>query len=111
MISIWTEKQDSTSLTESDIIQEGLDKLIVYRDRANLVPAYIIAMSKHIYLIDWFMQLIKFEVLNPLLKLQHYTEHEWQRYPWAKGLLRETVSESVIFLTSSQCYYLLPYHT
>jgi len=104
MISIWTEKQDSASLTESDIIQEGLDKLIVYRDRANLVPAYVIAMSKPIYLIDWFMQLINFEVLNPSLKLQHYTEHEPQRYAWAKGLLRETVSKSVIFLTSSQCY-------
>jgi len=104
MISIWTEKQESVSLTESDIIQEGLDKLIVYRDRANLVPAYVIAMSKPIYLIDWSMQLINFEVLNPLLKLQHYTEHEPQRYAWAKGLLRETVSKSVIFLTSFQRY-------
>jgi len=69
MISIWTEKQDNTSLTESDIIQEGLDKLIVYRDQANLVPVYVIAMSKPIYLIDYSMQLINFEVLNPSLKL------------------------------------------
>lgn len=106
MISIWTERQENASLTESDVIQEGLDKLTVYRDRANLVPAYAIAMSKPIYIIDQSMQLIDSEVLNPLLKLQHYTKNEPERYGWAKGLLRETVSKSksVIFLTYIQSY-------
>lgn len=106
MISIWTEKQENASLTESDIIQEGLDKLIVYRDRANLVPAYAIAISKPIWMIDRSLstQLINFEVLNPSLKLQHYKENEPERYSWAKGLLRETVSQSVLFIISIQCY-------
>jgi hypothetical protein len=106
MISIWTEKQENASLTESDIIQEGLDKLTVYRDRANLVPVYAIAMSKPICMIDWSlsMQLINFEVLNPSLKLQHYKENEPERYGWAKGLLCETVSQSVLFVISIQCY-------
>ena len=87
MISIWTEKQENSSFTESDVIQEGLDKLTVYRDRANLVPAYAIAMSKSICIIDLvtITQLINLEVLNPSLKLQHYQENKPERYGWAKG--------------------------
>lgn len=31
-------------------------------------------------------------VLNPSQKLQYYTEHEPQKFAWAKALLRETAS-------------------
>jgi len=106
MISIWTEKQENASLTELNVIKEGLNKLTVYRDRANLVPAYAIAMSKPIFMIDRSLstQLINFIVLNPSLKLQHYKENEPERYGWEKGLLCKTVSQSVLFVTSIQCY-------
>ena len=49
MISIWTDMQENAQLSESMVIQEGLDKLAVYRDRTNLVPAYAIAMSTFIF--------------------------------------------------------------
>ena len=49
MISIWTDMQENAQLSESMVIQEGLDKLAVYRDRTNLVPAYAIAMSEFIF--------------------------------------------------------------
>lgn len=48
MITIWTEMQENAQPSESLVIQEGLDKLAVYRDRTNLVPAYAIAMSMFI---------------------------------------------------------------
>ena len=41
--------QENAQLSESMVIQEGLDKLAVYRDRTNLVPAYAIAMSMFIF--------------------------------------------------------------
>ena len=41
--------QENAQVSESMVIQEGLDKLAVYRDRTNLVPAYAIAMSKFIF--------------------------------------------------------------
>ena len=106
MISIWTEKQENASLTESDIIQEGLNKLTVYQDQANHILAYAIAMNKPVCMIDQSpsMQLIDLEVLNSSLKLQHYKENKQKRYGWAKGLLCETVSQSVLFVTSIQCY-------
>ena len=46
MISIWTDMQENAQVSESMVIQEGLDKLAVYRDRTNLVPAYAIASGK-----------------------------------------------------------------
>ena len=49
MISIWTDMQENAQVSESMVIQEGLDKLAVYRDRTNLVPAYAIAMSTFIF--------------------------------------------------------------
>ena len=42
--------QENAPLSESLVIQEGLDKLTVYRDRTNLVPAYAIAMSTFLLL-------------------------------------------------------------
>jgi hypothetical protein len=40
----WQEHQHNNPAT-SAIVQEGLDKLEVYRNRADLVPAYVLAMG------------------------------------------------------------------
>jgi len=45
MVQKWVEKQEEDPETHT-IIQQGLDKLNIYRERANLVPAYVVAMSK-----------------------------------------------------------------
>jgi hypothetical protein len=44
MASTWREYQIDNPRT-SHIVQEGLNKLEEYRDRANLVPAYVLAMG------------------------------------------------------------------
>ena len=45
MIQKWIEKQEEDPETRA-IIQQGLNKLDAYRERVNLVPAYVVAMSK-----------------------------------------------------------------
>ena len=45
MIQKWIEKQEEDPETHA-IIQQGLDKLDAYREQVNLVPAYVVAMSK-----------------------------------------------------------------
>jgi hypothetical protein len=93
MLSIWTKMQENAQLSESLVIQEGLDKLTVYRDRTNPVPAYAIAMSTFVFAGKGSnMKLNLPTVLNPSQKLQYYTDHEPEKLVWAKGLLRETVS-------------------
>ena len=94
--------QENARLSESMVIQEGLDKLAVYRDRTNLVPAYAVAMSTFILLksgLHHYMILNLPTVLNPSQKLQYYTAHEPQKLAWAKGLLRETVSAPLYLKT------------
>ena len=85
--------QVNAQLSESLVIQKGLDKLMIYRDRTNLVPAYAIAMSTFIFTqISHHVKLNVPTVLNPSQKLQYYTEHEPEKLVWAKGLLREMAS-------------------
>jgi phenolic acid decarboxylase len=45
MVQRWVEKQEEDPETHA-IIQQGLDKLNTYREQANLVPAYVVAMIK-----------------------------------------------------------------
>ena len=45
MIQKWIEKQEEDPEMHA-IIQQGLDKLDAYREWVNLVPAYVVAMSK-----------------------------------------------------------------
>lgn len=47
MSIIWKKQQDNDPQTLT-IIQAGLDKLEEYRNRADLTPAYILAMSMHL---------------------------------------------------------------
>jgi len=99
MTSIWTEMQEKAQLSESLVIQKGLDKLAVYCDRTNLVPAYAIAMSTLVFAgINNHMKLSLPTVINPLQKLQYYTEHEPEKLAWAKELLHETASPSLFQL-------------
>jgi hypothetical protein len=44
---MWMKQQDDDPQTSS-IIQAGLNKLEEYRNRADLTPAYVIAMSMHL---------------------------------------------------------------
>jgi len=46
MSSIWEDYQQNWGPDISAAIQAGLDKLDVYRERAELVPAYVISMSE-----------------------------------------------------------------
>ncbi|KDR70908.1 hypothetical protein GALMADRAFT_75694, partial [Galerina marginata CBS 339.88] len=46
MIRTWTDQQQSyDGGPECEVIQKGLDKLAVYRERTELVPAYVISMG------------------------------------------------------------------
>jgi len=45
MSAKWEEYQHNNPAM-ANIVQHGLDKLEIYRERADLVPAYVIAMSK-----------------------------------------------------------------
>jgi hypothetical protein len=45
MVQKWIEKQEEDPETHA-IIQQGLNKLDNYREQVNLVPAYVVAMSK-----------------------------------------------------------------
>ena len=45
MVQKWIEKQEEDPETHA-IIQQGLNKLDTYREWANLVPVYVMAMSK-----------------------------------------------------------------
>jgi len=49
MKQVWKEHQVEHPET-CNIVQEGLDKLDDYRDRADHVPAYVLAMCKYQYL-------------------------------------------------------------
>ena len=43
MTQVWEDQQQEYPET-TDIIQEGLDKLNIYMERAKTVPAYLLAM-------------------------------------------------------------------
>ena len=45
MIQKWIEKQEEDPEMHA-IIQQGLNKLDAYHEQVNLVPAYVVAMSK-----------------------------------------------------------------
>lgn len=75
MIRTWKEMQlEFFGGPEYDVIDKGLDKLSVYLERAELVPAYVISM-----------------VLNPSIKLRHYAEHAPEKLQWAKETLRDAL--------------------
>lgn len=94
MICTWTnDLYGYNGGPEGDIIQEGLDKLSVYRERTELVPAYVISMSQLSHGMEKMnANLVDYTVLNPLMKLHYYSEHEPDKVSWAKSLFCRTVS-------------------
>jgi len=91
MVAIWKDLQEVWGNPFSDIIQEGIDKLDTYHNRVELVPAYVISMSKlflsYMNITSHFMVFI---VLNPLMKLKHIPA---KRHDEAKELLCTTVCQ------------------
>ena len=93
MVQKWIEKQEEDPETDA-IIQQSLNKLNVYRELVNLVPAYVVAMSKCSqfgplqYLHLW----TSIQVLTPSMKLQHYTKTAPEKVAWAKELFIREVS-------------------
>ena len=93
MIQKWIEKQEEDPEMRA-IIQQGLNKLDAYREQVNLVPAYVVAMSKfsqfgplqYVYL--WTSN----QVLTPSMKLQHYAKTAPGKVQWAKELFIHEVS-------------------
>ena len=73
------------------MIDVGLDKLGIYRNCAELVPAYILAMSTYFFshcqaLANLFL------VLTPSTKLKWYTDNEPDKAQWAKDIFMEAMS-------------------
>jgi len=87
MVQKWIEKQEEDPETHA-IIQQGLNKLNVYHERVNLVPAYVVAMSKFSQFepLQYLYLQISNQVLSPSMKLQHYTKTAPGKVQWAKEL-------------------------
>ena len=92
MVTIWKEQQECWGPTIADAIQEGIDKLTIYQNRLEHVPAYTIAMCKlcNILIIHSIIILIDLysQVLNPLMKLKYIPSDQHDN---AIRLLRHTV--------------------
>ena len=93
MIQKWIEKQEEDPEMHA-IIQQGLDKLDAYRERVNLVPAYVMAMSKFSQFGPlWYLYLwTSNQVLTLSMKLQHYAKTAPGKVQWAKELFIREVS-------------------
>jgi hypothetical protein len=90
MKSIWN-KQKVEMPDVAHIIDAGLKKLDEYRERADLVPAYVGAMSmcNVLSLISLFD--VHLLVVNPALKLQWFQKHCPDKLPAIKDLFLQEV--------------------
>ena len=68
MSAKWEEYQYNDP-TMVNIVQPGLDKLETYKEHANLVPAYVIAMSK------W-------DLRSAIKNLQNTTSYQPRNQAW-----------------------------
>lgn len=86
-----------------DIIQEGLNKLEEYRDRADDVPAYVFAMRKlilsHSMIVGDFWSV--FVVINPNIKLSWYETYRPEEVYEAKELVLREVNLDLHFHSES----------
>ena len=75
--SAWKEYQ-STHSEVAPFIQRGLDKLEIYRERLDLVPAYALALSMLFYMLIFSKTILThfIIVLNPSEKLNWYYENQ-----------------------------------
>lgn len=73
------------------IIDAGLKKLDEYRERADLVPAYVGAMSTcYVLFLILFLDMHVL-VVNPALKLQWFQKHCPDKLPSIKDLFIQEV--------------------
>jgi hypothetical protein len=90
-----TQKDDIPGV--SQIIDKGLDKLEEYRARADMVPAYILAMGE-----DTSMSILSYDwwwlVINPHYKLRWFHEHVPKKVDDVKELFIETVLLIIVVL-------------
>jgi hypothetical protein len=89
MKRVWKEQKDEIP-EAARIIDRGLSKLEEYHSRANLVPAYVVAMGNHLLTIFTIMQLTScscyLPAINPAMKLEWYRKHEPESMQEAKEL-------------------------
>src|SRR5262245_28416962 len=93
MKRVWNEQKVQMPNT-APIIDAGLQKLEEYRERADLVPAFVLAMGKHhfIFLFD-SLNTDELLVINPTIKLEWIRKHMPDKLDAAKQLfLREVYS-------------------
>jgi hypothetical protein len=90
MKSVWN-KQKAEMPNVAHIIDAGLKKLEEYRERANLVPTYVGAMSTCYVLSLMSFPNIYLLVVNPALKLQWYQKHCPNKLPAVKDLFLQEV--------------------
>ena len=101
MSAKWEEYQYNNPAM-ANIVQPGLDKLEAYKERADLVPAYVVAMSK--WDLHSAIQTYKtLPVINPTIKLDWYAEKMPDRVEWAKNIFMEEVCIIHIILCSLAC--------
>lgn len=95
MIRVWRRQQAEHPET-SQIIQKGLDKLSEYRERMDLVPAYVLAMGKVILplKLSLLIFLLMSIAVNPSIKLRWYTEFAPEKAREAKELFIREVSST-----------------
>ena len=86
----WQEHQHNNPTT-SPIVQEGLDKLEVYRNRADIVPVYVLAMG--VLYLSFMLPMVYgcLPVINPSMKLDWYEEKMLHRWQWAKDIFIDEV--------------------
>ncbi|KAJ6556030.1 ribonuclease H-like domain-containing protein, partial [Mycena capillaripes] len=88
MIKAWQAQQVKYHET-AHIVQKGIDKLELYREHVEHVPAYILSMRELHHFIAASLLIIS-RVINPAIKLRWFEQHQPERVQDVKNLfLRE----------------------
>lgn len=105
---MWTKQQDDNPET-AFIVEAGLNKLEGYRDRADLAPAYVLAMSMHVSShSDTTPADAMITVINPAMKLEWFRKHQPENVESAKQLfLREVSYITRAFYSCTEIFTLL----
>jgi len=104
MVSIWEEWKVNYP-DAANIIDAGLGKLDVYRNCAEIVPTYVLAMSKWCFTLVFLTWLSA--VIMPTMKLEWYTTNIPDKVEWAKNIFINAVSYTSVWkLTTMYLIYL-----
>lgn len=90
MKRVWNLQKDEMPDVTS-IIDAGLDKLEEYRERADVVPAFVLAMGKHIFFVFHLPLLTHLLAINPAIKLEWIYKHMPEQLHSAKQLFLHEV--------------------